>query len=395
MALKYYKNAKRYAQEIPLPGSRSLKLMPGYYVFGDFAAISSLSDEGVSEPAEVTATPSLLAFEEDVSLTNLPTVAAQDGKVLMTDGTDVIWGTPADITGGVDGAGLADSVAYWTDENTLVALGGVVTSGGDLRSVALLGVNGTGTADLQIASVPPDQGADALDGFDVSITGADAVDGTDTHDPKVGGSIYLLPGAGVNGGDNGEVKIGNSLGQIVAGFKGTLSNLTITDANNGVKDVVAGAITGTTLNIDSIAGAAGSALAIDGTAPAAAAAAQAGTNVEISASSAVDGTDTHLAAAGGDVVLTVGGSVNGGVNGKVLIDGRSIFEGEVLINGFALTVDSAGVTADSYTLGALQTPPASASATGITGEIRFGTDGYLYLCTATDTWVRVQLQTWV
>lgn len=44
--------------------------------------------------------------------------------------------------------------------------------------------------------------------------------------------------------------------------------------------------------------------------------------------------------------------------------------------------------------GILDTPPATAGATGVAGEIRFGTDGYLYLCTATDTWLRVQLVTW-
>ncbi len=40
-----------------------------------------------------------------------------------------------------------------------------------------------------------------------------------------------------------------------------------------------------------------------------------------------------------------------------------------------------------YTLSALNTPPASSGATGTQGEIRF-TSGYLYLCTATNTWVR-------
>lgn len=43
---------------------------------------------------------------------------------------------------------------------------------------------------------------------------------------------------------------------------------------------------------------------------------------------------------------------------------------------------------------ALNTPPANASATGTTGNIRFGTDGYIYICTATNTWVRVQAVTW-
>ena len=47
-------------------------------------------------------------------------------------------------------------------------------------------------------------------------------------------------------------------------------------------------------------------------------------------------------------------------------------------------------------LAALNTAPASASDTGTLGEIRWaldGSDAYVYLCTATDTWVRAPLVT--
>ena len=37
--------------------------------------------------------------------------------------------------------------------------------------------------------------------------------------------------------------------------------------------------------------------------------------------------------------------------------------------------------------------PASASSTGITGQIAYDSD-YLYVCTATDTWKRVAIATW-
>lgn len=52
------------------------------------------------------------------------------------------------------------------------------------------------------------------------------------------------------------------------------------------------------------------------------------------------------------------------------------------------------VISTKYYVSTLNTPPATAASTGTQGEIRFGTDGYLYLCTATNTWVRVQLSTW-
>lgn len=51
------------------------------------------------------------------------------------------------------------------------------------------------------------------------------------------------------------------------------------------------------------------------------------------------------------------------------------------------------ITADAFNLTALQSAPASASATGTVGEVRW-TAGFVYLCTATDTWVRVAIATW-
>lgn len=58
------------------------------------------------------------------------------------------------------------------------------------------------------------------------------------------------------------------------------------------------------------------------------------------------------------------------------------------------TINAASVVSAAFTLIELQTPPASAGATGTAGTIIFGTDGYLYLCTAANTWVRTQLTTW-
>jgi len=50
-------------------------------------------------------------------------------------------------------------------------------------------------------------------------------------------------------------------------------------------------------------------------------------------------------------------------------------------------------TIANYRVTALNTAPASATATGVLGEIRW-TNGFLYLCVATNTWQRVALATW-
>jgi hypothetical protein len=57
----------------------------------------------------------------------------------------------------------------------------------------------------------------------------------------------------------------------------------------------------------------------------------------------------------------------------------------VQINGTVLSTQ--------YKLSALNTAPASASATGTLGEIRIDAN-YIYICTATNTWKRVAIATW-
>jgi hypothetical protein len=50
-------------------------------------------------------------------------------------------------------------------------------------------------------------------------------------------------------------------------------------------------------------------------------------------------------------------------------------------------------TATQFKLSALNTAPSSASDTGTLGEVRI-TATYIYVCTATNTWVRAALATW-
>lgn len=42
----------------------------------------------------------------------------------------------------------------------------------------------------------------------------------------------------------------------------------------------------------------------------------------------------------------------------------------------------------------ISTPPASAGAPGTKGTILIGSDGYIYVCLATDTWLKVEVVTW-
>lgn len=84
--------------------------------------------------------------------------------------------------------------------------------------------------------------------------------------------------------------------------------------------------------------------------------------------------------------LTVKGSTNDGTT-NILV-GRDSDEANVF------SVDTNGVILGSqYRLSALNTAPANATDTGTLGEIRVVAD-YIYVCTATNTWVRSVLTTW-
>lgn len=63
------------------------------------------------------------------------------------------------------------------------------------------------------------------------------------------------------------------------------------------------------------------------------------------------------------------------------------------LNQMILSLDGSLLTSQ-YKISALNTAPASATATGTTGEIRI-TAGFIYICIATNTWVRAALTTWI
>ena len=51
------------------------------------------------------------------------------------------------------------------------------------------------------------------------------------------------------------------------------------------------------------------------------------------------------------------------------------------------------IVVGSYKVAALNTAPASASAIGVSDEIRYTAD-YIYVCIATNTWKRTAISTW-
>lgn len=80
-------------------------------------------------------------------------------------------------------------------------------------------------------------------------------------------------------------------------------------------------------------------------------------------------------------------------NGDITLTTNGNSTAQWTLNSSGNVVQTGTNTATQYRLSALNTAPASASATGTTGEVRITSD-YIYVCIATNTWVRAALATW-
>jgi hypothetical protein len=95
---------------------------------------------------------------------------------------------------------------------------------------------------------------------------------------------------------------------------------------------------------------------------------------------------------GGDIDLVTGGDNPTFSKLRVFSDGN-VGIGTNLANAF-FKLDVAGtIRGTQYNLSALNTAPASATATGTLGEIRIDAN-HIYVCTATNVWKRAAIVTW-
>jgi hypothetical protein len=101
------------------------------------------------------------------------------------------------------------------------------------------------------------------------------------------------------------------------------------------------------------------------------------------------GSNTRVSATPATNQIVIGDSALGIGDNTVTLGNTSIvttrLRGDVVTNG--------SLTGSQFKLSALNTAPASASATGVTGEIRYDSD-YMYVCVATNTWKRALIATW-
>lgn len=112
-----------------------------------------------------------------------------------------------------------------------------------------------------------------------------------------------------------------------------------------------------------------------------------------------DSTSGHIHVAGEAWFGGIAGFGGTPASPYATINGLGQVAAQTLSIGSTFAVDNSGnvttaaTTATQYKLSALNTAPSSATATGTTGEIRITSD-YIYVCIATNTWVRAALSTW-
>ena len=74
------------------------------------------------------------------------------------------------------------------------------------------------------------------------------------------------------------------------------------------------------------------------------------------------------------------------------IDNRVLYD-EELVRAVTYATDLAGQAARTLSGSLPNNVPASASAPGVAGQMRYAS-GYLYVCVAANTWQRVAIATW-
>lgn len=106
------------------------------------------------------------------------------------------------------------------------------------------------------------------------------------------------------------------------------------------------------------------------------------------------GTDVYLRSqpTTHNVVVQQAGAAPTETNYRFTVDGTGATSGSLLVTN-GISQFNGTVRANQFRLSALNTAPSSATDTGTLGEIRVDAN-YIYVCTATNTWVRSALTTW-
>lgn len=127
-----------------------------------------------------------------------------------------------------------------------------------------------------------------------------------------------------------------------------------------------------------------------------------GVGINVTSSGGSSGIQVTNSGVNGGIELSNSGSGSGillmsnGTGKGLQITGSTtakIFSGQNNFSETSSITKEGAVAALSYKVNAMNTAPATATSTGVVGEIRY-TATHIYVCSATNTWVRAALATW-
>ena len=291
------------------------------------------------------------------------------------------------VGGGLDGSGTAGFISKWVDSNTLTdsimsEAAAVITVAGDMNL----------TGEVQCAAL--------TSSGDCTISGnVSAVDVAASGNISGVGGAFSGNVSGVQGSFSGDVSgVGGAFSGNVSGVDGTFSGdvAGVRGAFSGDVSGVGGAFSGNVSAVDMVAS--GNLLVGDSTGEN-----PLGINLQQDKGNLAIGLLIHNQNTGADADAKISFETQGQADISIGIDRGDSNKFKISRNGnlgvndeMSLDADGAvfntAVKSPTFGVSAIETAPASATAAGVTGDIRFASDA-IYVCVATNTWKKADIAT--
>ena len=302
------------------------------------------------------------------------------------------------VGGGLDGSGTAGFISKWVDSNTLTdsimsEAAAVITVAGDMNltgevQCAALTSSGDCTISGNVSAVDVAASGN-ISGVGGAFSGnVSGVQGSFSGDVSGGGGAFSGNVSGVGGAFSGNVSgVDGTFSGDVAGVRGAFS---------GDVSGVGGAFSGNVSAVDMVAS--GNLLVGDSTGEN-----PLGINLQQDKGNLAIGLLIHNQNTGADADAKISFETQGQADISIGIDRGDSNKFKISRNGnlgvndeMSLDADGAvfntAVKSPTFGVSAIETAPASATAAGVTGDIRFASDA-IYVCVATNTWKKADIAT--
>ena len=313
------------------------------------------------------------------------------------------------VGGGLDGSGTAGFISKWVDSNTLTdsimsEAAAVITVAGDMNltgevQCAALTSSGDCTISGNVSAVDVAASGN-ISGVGGAFSGnVSGVQGSFSGDVSGVGGAFSGNVSGVQGSFSGDVSgVGGAFSGNVSGVDGTFSGdvAGVRGAFSGDVSGVQGSFSGNVSAVDMVAS--GNLLVGDSTGEN-----PLGINLQQDKGNLAIGLLIHNQNTGADADAKISFETQGQADISIGIDRGDSNKFKISRSGnlgvndeMSLDADGAvfstAVKSPTFGVSAIETAPASATAAGVTGDIRFASDA-IYVCVATNTWKKADIAT--